>query len=273
VHVEAASSGIVDDLLGVCVRSESDAVAVGRGGVMVRWDGSRWTREPSPTQEDLYGICATPEGELVAVGGNLKVGDRSLVCQYAAGKWSVDRSPVQSLLLSVAAERGCVRATGFNGDLVERVDGVWRALTAPTNVHLFCIRSFGNVWVACGLDGTVVELEGSTARLQQAGSTHLTGVTAQGTVRFSGGFDGTIMRRDRGGWRRFPSPTREHLWSGMCDGARLAMVGAHGTLLAGAPDALALVALPTREDLHAIDGVDGFAIAVGRRGTIVHLRG
>jgi hypothetical protein len=271
VHVEAANSGVTADLLGICVRSAREAVAVGRGGVIVRWDGARWTREPSPTEEDLYGICATPEGELVAVGGNLKVGDRSLLCRCTEGKWTVERSPVQSLLLSVVAERGCVRAVGFNGDLVERIDGAWRALTAPTNAHLFCIRSFENAWLACGLDGTVVELNGSTARLQQAGRTHLTSVTAIGAVRFSVGFDGTIMRRDRGGWSTVASPTREHLWAATSADARLLIAGARGTLLVGAPDALTLVATPTREDLHAIDNVAGFAIAVGCRGTAVHL--
>ena len=272
MHVEAANSGVTADLLGICVRSASEAVAVGRGGVIVRWDGARWTREPSPTDEDLYAICATPEGELVAVGGNLKVGDRSLVCRCIEGTWSVERSPVQSLLLSVAAECGCVRAVGFNGDLVERIDGAWRALSAPTNVHLFCIRSFDNVWLACGLDGTVVELDGSNARLQQAGRTHLTSVTAIGAVRFSVGFDGTIMRREGGGWRTLASPTREHLWAATSDGPGLLIAGARGTLLVGDPDALTLVPTPTREDLHAIDHVAGFAIAVGRRGTVVHLR-
>jgi hypothetical protein len=271
VHVVVANSGIATDLLGVCVRSASEAVAVGRGGVIVRWDGERWAREPSPTEEDLYAICATPEGELVAVGGNLNVGGRSLVCCFAGGKWTVERSPVQSLLLSVAAERGCLRAVGFNGDLVERVDGVWRALAAPTNVHLFCIRSFGGAWLACGLDGTVVELNRANAQLKQAGLAHLTSVAAVGAVRVSVGFDGTIMRRDRGGWRTSVSPTREHLWSAMSDGARLAIAGAHGTLLVGTPDALALVPVPTREDLHAIDGVAGVAIAVGRHGTVVHV--
>ena len=267
----AADSGVTADLLGVCVRSAIDAVAVGRGGVIVRWDGARWAREASPTDEDLYAICATPEGELVAVGGNLNVGGGSLVCQFADGRWTGERSPVQSLLLSVAARPGCVRAVGFNGDLVERSDGMWCALAAPTNVHLFCIRSFGSAWLACGVDGTVVELDGADARLQQAGSTHLTSVTAAGAVRVAVGFDGKIARRDRGAWRNCASPTREHLWSATSNGDRISIAGAHGTLLAGPLDALTLVTAPTREDLHAIDGVAGFVIAVGRRGTIVHM--
>ena len=271
MRVAAANSGVTADLLGVCVRSAIDAVAVGRGGVVVRWDGARWGRESSPTDEDLYAICATPEGELVAVGGNLNVGSGSLVCQFADGRWHAERSPVQSLLLSVAARRGCVRAVGFNGDLVERANGAWRTLAAPTNVHLFCIRSFGSAWIACGLDGTVVDLDGANTRLQQAGITHLTSVTAVGAMRVSVGFDGTIVCRDRGGWRRCASPTREHLWGATSDGDQIAIAGAHGTLLIGALDALAVVVPPTREDLHAIDGVAGFAIAVGRRGTIVHM--
>jgi hypothetical protein len=272
VHVEVANSGVTTDLLGVCVCSTSEAIAVGRGGVIVRWDGARWAREPSPTDEDLYAICATAEGELVAVGGNLKVGDHSLVCRFTEGIWVVERSPVQSLLLSVAAHRGCVKAVGFNGDLVERVDGVWRALAAPTNIHLFCIRPFATGWLACGLDGTVVELDGEHAQLQQAGRRHLTSVTRIGATSVAVGFDGTIMRRDRGGWRTVASPTREHLWSATSDGDHLAIAGAHGTLLVGPLDALALATVPTREDLHAIDGARGYAIAVGRRGTIVHVR-
>lgn len=272
MRVVAADSGVIADLLGVCVRSAIDAVAVGRGGVIVRWDGARWAREPSPTDEDLYAICATPEGELVAVGGNLNVGGGSLVCRFADGRWTGARAPVQSLLLSVAARRGRVRAVGFNGDLVERSDGAWHTLAAPTNVHLFCIRSFGSAWLACGLDGTVVELDGAEARLQQAGSTHLTSVTSVDAVRVAVGFDGTIARRDRSGWRSCASPTREHLWSATSSGDRISIAGARGTLLAGPLDALAVVTTPTREDLHAIDGVAGFAIAVGRRGTIVHVQ-
>jgi hypothetical protein len=97
----------------------------------------------------------------------------------------MERSAVQSLLLSVTAVRGCVRAVAFNGDLVECVDGVWRAIA---------------------------------------------------------------------------------------DGARIVIAGANETLLVGPLDALGVVALPTREDLHANDGVTGFAIAVGRRGTVLHVR-
>jgi hypothetical protein len=146
-----------------------------------------------------------------------------------------------------------------------------RSLAAPTNVHLFCVRSFGDAWLACGLHGTVVELDDGNVRLLEAGLAHLTSVTAFGAVCVSVGVDETIMLRERGGWRTSASPTREHLWSAMSDAARLAIAGAHGTLLVGSPDALALVAVPTREDLHAIDGVAGFAIAVGRRGTVVHV--
>ena len=54
MRVVAADSGVTADLLGVCVRSALDAVAVGRGGVIVRWDGARWARESSPTDDMHY---------------------------------------------------------------------------------------------------------------------------------------------------------------------------------------------------------------------------
>jgi hypothetical protein len=70
----------------------STAYAVGRGGTVLRWNGSEWSNEDPRTTEDLYAVWADAS-EVYAVGG--------LVCKYAAGRWTTMRSGIQSLLLSV----------------------------------------------------------------------------------------------------------------------------------------------------------------------------
>lgn len=187
----------------------SCAIAVGRHGTVLRWDGARWTREDAGTTEDLYAVCAAADGVVHAVGGDLEVGGHSLICRCSNGLWSAERSPVQSLLLSVDARDGDVRACGFNGALIESTPDVWRELAAPTNAHLFGIHASRGGWLACGLGGTVLDLPGAVTSV---GGAHLTSLTTCDDEIVAVGFDGTVARRTVGRWQLLAAITREHLW-------------------------------------------------------------
>jgi hypothetical protein len=262
--------GITAELLGVCVLGRDRAVVVGRGGAVVRWDGTHWFRDDAGIDEDLYAVWGSGE-ELWAVGGNLNVGGHSLVCRYAGGRWTAERSGIQSLLLSVSGDRNmAVRAVGFNGVMVERTATGWRERSIGTNEHLFCIRALRDgSWVGCGLNGTIRVLDGDTARTQVVASTHLTCVAETADGLLAVGFDGTVLRRDGETWHSLASPVREHLWSVWSDGEVALAVGAGGTVIRCVGPAVDSVASPTTADLHAISGADGWVVAVGRHGTIL----
>ncbi len=274
MRLDPRDSGVGSDLLGVLVVDQVHAIAVGRAGMLLRWDGIRWAREESGTDEDLYAICTTPDGGLFAVGGNLKVGGTSLILRLGPAGWIAERSPVQSVLLSVDADRDRVRAVGFNGDMCENAGSGWRQILAPTNAHLFCIRALGGgTWIACGLGGIIVDTDARDKCSTSVCDAHLTCIASgDADELIAVGFDGTVLRRHQATWRACASPTREHLWSVCYSAGQWLAVGAQGTVLAGSPDALDVRAAPCHEDLHAISAAGALAVAVGRRGTIIHVR-
>jgi hypothetical protein len=272
VRIDVDDSGATADLLGVHVAAANDALAVGRGGTILRWNGARWLREDAGTDEDLYAVCA--DGDVLhAVGGNLRVGKHSLVARCSDGRWAIERSPIQSVLLSVGAARGRVRAVGFNGGIVERAAGGWRELAATTNAHLFSIRALDDArWLACGLNGTIVELDGDVVRETTACDAHLTSIAIARDRVVAVGFDGTVVERARDGWRPVASPTREHLWAAWIDErGRVVAVGAHGTVVVEDAGRLVAITPPVEHDLHALSGAGPLAIAVGRHGTVIRI--
>jgi len=266
VRFEPRPSDTTADLLGVCVLGPDAAFAVGRGGVALRWEGTRWEREDTGTDEDLYAVCAQGN-ELYAVGGNLAVGGHSLIAHRAGGRWTTSRSPVQSILLAVDARDGLVRASGFNGALVEKTPEGWRELAAPTNTHLFGIHATGSGWLACGLAGTLVELP---TTLTSVGAAHLTSLAACGDDEVAVGFDGTIARRSDGRWQVLAQVTREHLWSITSFDGRAIAVGAHGAMVEVVDGRTRILDSGIAADLHGVGAMEGLVIAVGRSGTIIH---
>jgi hypothetical protein len=262
VRCEPVPSGTTADLLGVCTLADGSALAVGRAGTVLRWDGSAWAREDAGTHEDLYAVCATPTGA-IAVGGNLDVGGTSLISEHRDGRWVPTRSPVQSLLLAIHASADRVRACGFNAALVEHRPDGWRELAPPTNAHLFGIGAIDGHPLACGLGGTLVDLDSFV--VSTIARAHLTSIAPTGHIV---GFDGTVLARADGEWRDLARATRQHLWSVTSFGDRAVAVGAGGAVVTIERDTCTLIPQPVAEDLHGVAG----ELAVGRRGTILRLR-
>ncbi len=53
--------------------SKTEVYAVGRRGLAVRWDGSRWRRSPTGTIDDLLTLVGAPEGPAWAGGAHGKM--------------------------------------------------------------------------------------------------------------------------------------------------------------------------------------------------------
>jgi hypothetical protein len=66
--------GVSSSLVGVAGTSASDTWAVGSTGtgtLILRWDGSRWTRVPSPApgvSAELFSVAASSASNIWAVG-------------------------------------------------------------------------------------------------------------------------------------------------------------------------------------------------------------
>jgi len=73
--------GPTGDLSAVLGDRDGGCIAVGREGLMVRYDGAEWTRYPNLTYEDLVAVDGTTE-DFWAVGVN------GVVLHYADGGWT-----------------------------------------------------------------------------------------------------------------------------------------------------------------------------------------
>jgi trimeric autotransporter adhesin len=55
-------------ILDVWVRSKTEAWAVGDGGLVLRWNGTTWSKIPSGTSHKLYAVSGASTGDVVFVG-------------------------------------------------------------------------------------------------------------------------------------------------------------------------------------------------------------
>jgi hypothetical protein len=65
-------------LYGVVAYSKTQAWAVGKGGIILAWDGKHWKSTTSPTTSDLYAIWGATVHDIWAVGANNTVLNRKL---------------------------------------------------------------------------------------------------------------------------------------------------------------------------------------------------
>ncbi|MDH5675630.1 MAG: hypothetical protein OEZ06_26135 [Myxococcales bacterium] len=67
--------------------------AVGNGGTILRFDGTRWSREESTVDRDLWGIWGLSEDDLWAVGGNGREEGQATLLHYDGSAWRQEPLP------------------------------------------------------------------------------------------------------------------------------------------------------------------------------------
>jgi len=199
-----------ETLRGVDAVSAADVWVVGdhRAGVVARatvaahWNGTAWTREPTPNGNpnsfnNLYGVAAAG-GTVWAVGTyvdpNSSINRRKLILQRTGGSWRVSPAPVVATYEHLAA----VDATG--------PADAWAVGSASSD-----IRSGPLVPLALRWNGT----GWASMRPPATGSTALAGVDARTSsdvwaVGSSSNADGRqpyVARFDGTSWRRVATPT------------------------------------------------------------------
>jgi hypothetical protein len=146
----SSASGVTADLLGITASDALGVFAVGKGGTILRDDGSGWREEESPTPETLHAVAA--DGEIV-----LAVGDEGTLVRRVAGTWSRIETPTREALRAIVVRgRENVLVGGDSGTLLAQDGPAWRRITIKTNENIRALSAYagfvvaatglGNVW-------------------------------------------------------------------------------------------------------------------------------
>jgi hypothetical protein len=212
----AQQSHVVEDLRDVHGAAADQVVAVGDGGVIIRYDGSAWSAM-SGTETDLRGVWARPDPiagiDAFAVGVN---GRSYRYDGNSNGLWTEKATPTDQRLNGIAGTGdGILFAVGFNGallrfDLADAASG-WQTITnpAPTNAYLWDVWGCSDCSMAfaVGLFGTIIEYDGEEWRLI-ASPTEENLLAVWGsdeTDVFAVGNKGTILHYDGVDWSQMTS--------------------------------------------------------------------
>jgi hypothetical protein len=234
-----------------------ETFAVGDVGVILRHDGTRWARMPSPGAEFLYGVWGASPRAVFAVGSD------GAALRFDGNRWAYSETGTRSGLEAVwGTSESNVLAVGRRGTIVRWNGAAWSPMASGTRADLFGVwgASASNVFAV----GTRVDtLAGTTTTRQR----------------------GVMLRYDGSAWTETViSTTEEYRLFGLAgrDTAHLYAVGAwraqptdawKGVVLAWDGAAWTRVALAGTRMASAWMGADGEVLAAGDGGVVVQFDG
>lgn len=222
----------------VAASSETFAVAVGHGGLALRWDGRTWTAEETGTTKALLAVWASratmplskPAPRAWAVG-------EGVIAGWREGVWTVEDAATDTLRAVASSYDGFAFAAGDGGALWQRQGGRWSrygTVGGGRRLDAAWMAPDGSFGIVVGQGGAVATLEpGEGWRSSTVpGATHLRGVWGRdGTHVWAVGDGGFIARYD-GAWIPEASGTAVTLRAVSGDEAgRVFAVGDGGTIL------------------------------------------
>lgn len=165
-----------NDLLCAWAPGPNQLYAGGHGGVILRWDGTRWTTESTPTQKTIFAIHGRTTSDIWAVGGDpytSTITNRSLILHFDGTAWK-----------EVAAPQFNGYTYTFNAVHALAANDVWATIDNGT----FLVHYDGKKWDWMSLP---LSVEGSFKAIASAGADHL----------FVAGTHGQLLHRDHGTWK------------------------------------------------------------------------
>lgn len=187
--------------------SASEVWMVGQGGTVLRYDGSGFTLEPTPTEEELWGIWGASPDELWAVGGRGRAEGQATLLRRSGGVWEavelpdLERPGVNAFFKVWGSAANDVIVVGQRGALL-RYDGAsWTEIGIGTAQDLVAVWGLGpnDVTVVGGRgNGVAAHWDGADWTLHElAPAPGLNGVwyDAPGDV-WVAGESGTLARLD-----------------------------------------------------------------------------
>lgn len=187
------------DLRGTFGLGPDEVWVVGKGGLILRWNGRTLTPVASPSTADLYAVTALSPTDAVAVGDGV-------ILQWDGVQW-FDRTPQGKPTLRAVhgLSGGATLAAGLTGQIWRRgPDNSWSAESVPTAFDLYAVRVTGpgQAW-ALGAQGQALRFAGGswsvTAVPKASGA--LRAVTASPTGKlFAAGDDGFLAATQNASW-------------------------------------------------------------------------
>lgn len=270
-----------NDLHGVAAQSPTEAWFVGRGGRVLRFADGAFTAEPTGITYDLFGVEASAAGGVRAVGAYgtlLERGSTAWVRSQIAG-------PVTTLRAIWRAPDGRMAAVGSGGAVV-LYDGLnWHLQV--TNDPAEPGRSLHAVWglasddiTAVGDEGVILHYDGSRWSVETVagpynGRADLRGLAARAgpggeSIRVAAGLASTALELREEAWHdRVLGVTSDLRGVAVAADGSLAIVGAGGLVLSGAPSRLGAVRLPIPGAWNSVS----LPWAAGDRGALASLAG
>ena len=163
--------------LAVSATGGSNAIAVGTNGVIVRFDGSSWTRQSSSTQQTLNGV------HLENASAGFAVGASGLVLRYDGSSWTGMNTGSSQTLYGVWTSGSNGYAVGSNGEILRWNGSTWSRQSSPTSETLYGVHALSTSSAAAvGAFGTVLRFNGSNWLRVNSGSLTADLHDVQGTV-------------------------------------------------------------------------------------------
>lgn len=147
--------------------SPTDGYAVGIGGVIYHYDGVTWSAMPSPTTKPLLALDQAPNGERWIVGYD------GTLLKLTGGVWTAFTDLRTDLFdfraVDFSSGHGWVVGTneekGIGGQILEYTDGLWLAVTPPTDNQLNAVSTISDndAWAVGAADsagGTIIHWDG-----------------------------------------------------------------------------------------------------------------
>ena len=161
------------DLYGVHAISNTNIVAVGQYGCIIKSNGTTWTRKTSGITTNLNAVHAYNTTPII-----IAVGDNGTILTSADGTTWVDHSVIifgwkPDLYGVYVLDATHVWIVGENGMILFSVDAgaTWVLQTSPTNKDLYSIYAVDDTHIfACGKDGTLLSSDGTTWVIEGSGT-------------------------------------------------------------------------------------------------------
>jgi hypothetical protein len=263
------------DLLDVWSTSSTNAFAVGEFGFIYRWNGTAWSKQPSPTLQALGTVWGTSATDAFAGG------DAGTMLRWNGTSWTAMSLPTTSNVIAMwGSSSANVFAVTDGGEVLRYNGTAWTiSITAPAALMSVYGSSANDVYVA-GESGAVLRFNGTAwtalpvpdngtiAGLWMTGSTNLLAVGADGL-----GSSALSYRYGGSAWTAEPLGTAKvltNVWGPSI--SDLYATGDQGVLIHYNGSAWQTLPTGTSDLLWSVTGAPngiGAAFAVGYNSTVV----
>lgn len=138
--------------------SGDQVIAGGYEGLLLKWDGTRWSNSALPVKQTIYGLGGTGLNDLYAVGQG------GLMAHFDGTNWSVQDAGTELQINAVWASSPTDVFAGARGSLVLHSDGTgaWTEQTNPFTGRVLSLWGFGPRDVFASGVGEIAHYDGTT---------------------------------------------------------------------------------------------------------------